>query len=171
LPGLTEAMLGNTWLLPLALVLLAVVLIGYFKGVTIIRRRLSNLEPLRPALRWVPGFAAWAAMYDAGLWMRYQAILLDAGADSEAARTGATNLAGEPALFEQRRQLLDSAAQLGRLRQELGEQIARAELESLDYFETPRNSMVLLIRALIYLLLSSYIIAMYLPIFKLGAIV
>ena len=66
---------------------------------------------------------------------------------------------------------LASAAQLGRLREELAEQLARADEDALAGFERPRNAAVLFIRSLIYLLVSAFIVAMYLPIFKLGAVV
>jgi hypothetical protein len=171
LPPLTRFLLGNAlFLLPLfALALVGVVL--FLVSVHKLKYRLRSLLPARPALRWLPGFGEWGARHDTCLWMRYQAIFIDAGMDADNARTCATLFAGEPVQAGQRLRLLDSAAQLGRLREELAEQLARCDQDALEQFERPRNAAVVFFRAVIYLLVSAFILAMYLPIFKLGALI
>lgn len=171
LPAMTVAMIGSHWiLLPmLGLILLAVVF--YFLGLDKLKRRLFSLQPIRPLLRWIPGFGSWARRYDTGFWLRHYAIFLDAGLAPDAARTAASRHAGEPPAADHRQPLLASAAQLGRLREELAEQLERDRQSTLEQFERPRNLVVILVRAAIYFIVGMYVIAMYLPIFKLGTII
>jgi len=170
MPGFTTMLLGNSWLLAPVLLFVLIGIGAFFVGLKRVKRQLLALAPVRPLLRRVPVFARWAADHDSALWVQYQAILLDAGATPAAAREGAAELAGEPA-DSHRQQLLDSAAQLGRLREELARQIEKHRLSALDGFEGPRNALVLLLRVIVYLFVAAYVLAMYLPIFKLGAII
>jgi hypothetical protein len=171
LPGMTRAVLGSYWLVVPVLLLLLVALVTGFFGLRAVKLRLLRLQPVRPSIGKVPGFGSWSARYDSALWIRYYAIFFDAGLVADAARTAASRLAGAPADNDYRQRLLASADALGRLREELAEQLERDSQQSLEQFEAPRNAAAVLIRALIYLLVGTYVMAMYLPIFKLGAIV
>ena len=170
LPAFTNAVIGSPWLL-LPVPLLLAALLSYVTNLRRFRRRLLALQPVRPMLRWVPGLAEWAASYDTFLWLRYQVIFLDAGLETSAAADAATLLAGEPRERDHRRALFGAAAKLGRLREELAAQLEVDREATLEQFERHRNGIVIFLRVLIYFIVSSYVIAMYLPIFKLGAVV
>jgi type IV pilus assembly protein PilC len=171
LPAFTTMLIGNTWLLPPLFILLLVAVAFYFIGLSRLKKRLLTLQPVRELLRWMPGFSGWATQYDTQLWIRYQAIFLEAGLSAPAARDAASRLAGEPSESDHRIALLHSAEQLGRLREELDAQLASEGATSLARFERQRNAFSIGIRVFIYFIVSSYIVAMYLPIFKLGAVV
>jgi type II secretory pathway component PulF len=135
-----------------------------------VKARRRVLAPRQPLLGRVPGIGSWARDHDVSLWMRYLALLLDAGATPESAAAVATKLAGEPGR-DHRPRLLSSAATLGRLREELARLLDEDTREAAERFEEPRNGLVIGLRALIYLIVSAFLVAMYLPIFKLGSII
>jgi type II secretory pathway component PulF len=168
---MTRLVMGNNWILAPALLLMLAGLVCYFVGLHKLKRRMAGLQPLRPVLRWVPGFANWARDYDSALALQYQAIFLDAGLAPEAAAKAAALHAGNISPGDHRLQLLESAAGLGRLREELAEQLERDRQSTLERFERPRNIVVILIRAIVYIIVGTCVMAMYLPIFKIGATV
>jgi hypothetical protein len=170
LPAFTEFVIGTTWLLVPVLALLIAAVVLFLVGVSKVKARLRMLAPMRPLLARVPGFKAWATDHDVSLWMRYVALLLDAGATPETAAAVATKLAGEPG-SDHRPRLLSSAATLGRLREELARLLEEDAREAAERFEEPRNGLVIGLRVFIYLIVSTYLTAMYLPIFKLGSII
>lgn len=170
LPHFTEFVIGTVWLLaPVLLVLIAAIVL-FLWGVVKLKKRLQTMQPMRPLLARVPGLKEWAHDHDVSLWMRYVALLLDAGATPETATTIATKLAGEPG-DDHRPRLLSIAATLGRLREELARLLDDDAIHAAERFEEPRNGLVIGLRVLIYLIVSTYLIAMYLPIFKLGSII
>jgi hypothetical protein len=170
LPPFTELVIGSAWLIvPVLAVLLAAVAV-FLIGVAKLKTRLQALAPVRSLVARVPGMKAWARDHDVSLWMRYIALLLDAGATPETAATVATKLAGEPG-HDHRPRLLSGAAALGRLREELARFLDEDAREAAARFEEPRNALVIGLRLLIYLVVSTYLVAMYLPIFKLGSII
>lgn len=171
LPAFTSFLIGTTWALIPLFVLLLLAVVFYFIGLRRLERRLVTMQPVRGLLRWLPGLSDWARQYDTFLWMRYHAIFLDAGLERASAHDAASRLAGEPAPGDTRAALLQSAAQLGRLREELEAQLANESAITLTRFERQRNAFSIFVRVFIYLLVSSYVVAMYLPIFKLGAVV
>lgn len=170
LPEFTASVVGNRWVLVPLLAVLVIVMALYLLGLARVRTRLENMRPVLPLLRWVPNFRAWAHAHDTSLWMRYYALFLDAGAQANVAETAAAQLAGEPR-GDHRPRLLESAAKLGRLREELARLLEADVHDANERFESARNTVVLMLRLYIYILLSGYLIAMYLPIFKLGAVV
>jgi hypothetical protein len=169
LPAFTELVIGSAWLFAPILALFVAAIVVFLVGVVKLKQRLQALAPVRPLLARVPGMRAWAKDHDVSLWMRYLALLLDAGATQETAAAIATKLVGEPSGHRPR--LLSSAATLGRLREELTRLLDEDAREAVARFEEPRNGLVLVLRILIYAIVSSYLIAMYLPIFKLGSII
>lgn len=169
LPAFTRSLLGSTWILvPLLLVVLACVA-AYFERLKRLKQRLARLEAVSPVLRWVPGLRSWAARYDGTLWLRYQAIFIEAGADADAARLAASRIVGTTTGVDDRQALFDAAARLGRAREELDEQLENDRQASLEELEQRRNIVVTLVRAVVYLVVGAFVLAMYLPIFKLGA--
>jgi type II secretory pathway component PulF len=170
LPAFTEAAIGNTWILVPVLALLVLAIVAGLVGLARLKERMSALQPLYPLLRRVPILGRWSRSHDAGLWLRYLAIFLDAGATENTARNAAAQIAGSIE-HDHRSRLLHGAALLGRLREELARQIETDERESIERFERPRNDFVLLARLAIYVVIAGYVIAMYLPIFKIGAVV
>jgi type II secretory pathway component PulF len=171
LPAFTEFLIGTTWMLIPLFLLLLLGLVFYFVGLRRLERRLVTMQPVRELLRWLPGLSGWARQYDTFLWMRYQAVFLDAGLNHPSAHDAASRLAGEPLPGDTQVALLNSAAQLGRLREELDAQLANEDAISLTRFERQRNAFSIFVRVFIYFLVSAYVVAMYLPIFKLGAVV
>jgi len=170
LPAFTEFVIGTVWLLAPVLLLLVATIVLFLWGTVKLKRRLEGMQPMRPLLGRVPVLKEWARDHDVSLWMRYVALLLDAGATPETAAAIATKLAGEPG-DDHRPRLLSSAATLGRLREELARLLADDAIHAAERFEEPRNGLVIALRVLIYLIVSTYLIAMYLPIFKLGSII
>jgi hypothetical protein len=170
LPRFTEFVIGSVWLLVPVLALLVAAVVLFLVGVSKVKARLRALEPMQPLLGRLPGIKAWAHDHDVSLWMRYVALLLDAGATPETAAAVATKLAGEPGR-DHRPRLLSSAATLGRLREELARLLDEDAREAAERFEEPRNGLVIGLRVLIYLIVSTCLVAMYLPIFKLGSII
>jgi len=169
LPAFTRALMGSTWILvPLLLVTLAAVA-AYFERISRLKRRLARLEAVSPVLRYVPGLRSWAARYDSTLWLRYQSILIEAGANVEDARAVASRLVGAAPADDDRQALFDAAVHLGRGREELAEQLENDRVASLEGLEQRRNIVVTLIRMLVYLAVGAFVLAMYLPIFKIGA--
>jgi hypothetical protein len=169
LPLFTETAIGTGWLIVPVLLLVIAAVVLYLVGLSKVKHRLEMLEPMRPLLGRVPGLKGWASDHDMTLWLRYFALLLDAGATPEAAAAAATKLAGDPA--DHRPRLLSGAATLGRLREEVQRLIDEDARDALVRFEEPRNALVLAMRVIIYLIVSGLVLAMYLPIFKLGSII
>jgi hypothetical protein len=170
LPRFTTVMIGNIWLPVIVLALVILCGTALFIGLSRLKRRLLALAPVGPLLRRIPGLAHWATAHDTALWTLYQSMLLDAGTTPADARASATALVGEPADVD-RLQFLDCAARLGHLPEELSRQIEQHRTEALASLEGPRNAFVLLLRLAIYILVALYVLAMYLPIFKLGAVI
>jgi hypothetical protein len=170
LPPFTEFVIGTAWLFVPVLALLVVAVVVFLVGLAKLKARLRALAPVLPLVARVPGMKAWARDHDVSLWMRYVALLLDAGATPETAATVATKLTGEPG-NDHRPRLLSSAAALGRLREELARLLEEDARDAAERFEEPRNGLVIGLRVLIYLVVSTYLVAMYLPIFKLGSII
>ena len=163
-------MIGTVWLLALVLLILITAIVLFLWGAVKMKKRLRAMQPMRPLLARVPVLKEWARDHDVSLWMRYVALLLDAGATPETAASIATKLAGEPG-DDHRPRLLSSAATLGRLREELARFLEDDALHAAERFEEPRNGLVIGLRVLIYWIVATYLIAMYLPIFKLGTII
>ena len=170
LPEFTEVMIGGFSLLLPVLVLLFGVLALYVIGLRRLRRRLQALEPVYPLLRRVPGLAQWARLRDETLWLRYFALFLDAGAPDRVARGAADWLAGE-LRSPHRLLLLDSAARLGHVPAEIARVLDVEAREDVERFEQSRSTFILVLRLLVYAVIATYVIAMYLPIFKLGGTV
>jgi hypothetical protein len=169
LPAFTELAIGSGWLLVPALALVVAAVVLFLVGLSKVKHRLEMLEPMRPLLGRVPGLGRWAGEHDMTLWMRYFALLIDAGASPEAAAAAATKLAGEP--VDHRPRLLSSAATLGRLREELDRLLDEDARDALVRFEEPRNTLLLALRLIIYIVVGALVLAMYLPIFKMGSII
>ncbi|HUQ11862.1 MAG TPA: hypothetical protein VM146_16225 [Steroidobacteraceae bacterium] len=170
LPAFTSVMIGNIAVLAPMLALLVLALLSYLVGLARLRQRMQQMQPVSPGITWVPGLGSWARAHDAALWMRFYALFLDSGAPENVAGHAAAQLAGSPTR-DRRPRLLESAAKLGHLRAELTRMLDADEREAAAGFERARNTTVLVLRLYIYLLLSGYVLAMYLPIFKLGAVV
>jgi type II secretory pathway component PulF len=170
LPAFTSVMIGNIAVLAPLLILLVLALVSYLVGLARLKRRMQQMQPVSPGISWVPGLGSWARAHDAALWMRFYALFLDSGVPENVAAHAAEQLTGKPTR-DRRPRLLESAAKLGHLRAEIARMLDADEREAAASFERARNTTVLLLRLYIYLLLSGYVLAMYLPIFKLGAVV
>lgn len=170
LPAFTNVMIGNILVLGPLLALLVLALVCYLAGLAKLKNRMRQMQPVSQGTRWVPGFRGWARAHDAALWMRFFALFLDSGAPENVASHAAAQLAGSPT-GDPRPRLLEGAARLGHLRAELARMLDADEREAAASFERARNTAVLILRLYIYVLLSGYVVAMYLPIFKLGAVV
>ena len=170
MPEFTEVMLGGfSLLLPVLAVLFGAIVL-YVIGLRRFRRRLQALEPVYPLLKRVPGLARWAQLRDETLWLRYYALFLDAGAPDRVARGAADQLAGE-LRSPHRILLLDSAARLGAVRAEVARVLDIEAREDVERFEQSRSAFILVLRLVVYAVIATYVIAMYLPIFKLGSAV
>jgi len=169
LPRFTRALLGSAWIVLPMFLLVLVAMVFFFRRLQSLKQRLLRLEAVGPVLRNLPGFREWSTRYDTTLWLRYQAILIEAGASTDAARLAASRLTHQPHATDYRLALFDAAGRLGRLREELDAQLEGDRDASLERFEEQRNVVVMLVRTLVYVVVGAYVLAMYLPIFKIGA--
>jgi len=171
LPGVTSLMLGSSWIVISLLALLIIATVGFNVGLRRFRQPLLALEPMRPVLGKLPGLRGWAASHDTEMWMRYFAIFSEAGLSFEEAQAAAADIGAVPDGTDHRVSFLGSAAKLGRLREELDAQVEESRHGAVARFEKLRNVIANAVRVAVYLIVAAYILAMYLPIFKLGAIV
>ncbi len=174
LPPLTRFLLAHSW--PLALV----VLVGFSLGASIswfswqLGRAARQLLPLSRGLHRLPLVGRVARSLDALIYLTYVSTLLAGGVLPETARARAATLL-DP---DQPRQpgsplggYLDLAQRLGVLPDEVHSQLrvqARDLSESTDRFG---RTVDVALRLAIYLAISAFVIAMYLPIFTLGSTV
>ena len=169
-PEFTAATIGNGWIALPLIGLLAAVVVGFLIAVLRLQKRLHALQPVTPMFRWIPILSGWARGHDAALWMRYYAIFLDAGATAESAGRAAAQVTGFPD-NDHRTKLVESAVRLGRPREGLEFLLEVEAREAAERFERPRDLAFLLLRLVVYAVVACFVLAMYLPIFKLGAVI
>ena len=179
LPGLTQfAFGGATFTVLLSGSLLLLILLAWF--VYVLRHRLRRYVPLAARLQRVPLVGAVALAYNQYLWLSSARLLAAAGVSgAEALRLAAqrSNLEFEVAkVSEQGRapqSSIDSdlmlSAQLGKLDEELQFQQDAAVETFLTALARCRRRARVVLTICTYILVATFVSAMYLPIFSLGS--
>jgi hypothetical protein len=169
MPTLTSAVLLAPWL-PIAAFLAVLVLAFCVPVAVATKRRHATLQALGDKARRVPLFGEQLRLIDEATWMRHLGVMMASGlsfADAEAATRVCIPGFSIPAETELR---LRSADRLGAARQEVDQLIAERGTHAWLVFGRFRRAVILAVRLLVYLIVATFIIAMYLPIFKLGSL-
>ncbi len=170
LPGFTLALLGNSWLiLPLLLLLIVAVVVLLF-AMRRWRHVVHRLAALGPRARFWPMLQAGVRAHDVSVLLRVIAILVDGKLSLEQAQQAATECFRAVSLDEETSRQLQAANRLERIRGELDRQIERHSRTAWAELLRCRNHWVLVARLIVYVLVGSFVVAMYLPIFKLGTV-
>jgi len=185
LPLLTSAVfkLGGIWVPAVTVaVVLLVGAIAWFA--TTFHRRIQRIEPLPKWPAWLPLAGTVSSYYNLGLLLNYARLLIDAGATPEHAIRVAAREAKQPDFSLDRQSgsvgdiredqaltELAIAAKLGTLKDEIAfqceEHLGNLSLVLVD----ARDRFSLLLKVTIYSFVALLVIAMYLPIFKLGSVI
>ncbi len=171
LPRFTTAIVGNSWIAGAAVLIGVLLVVAFHTGAQRLRKQLLTLRPLSPWLGSLPGLGRWTAEHQSEMWLVYYGIALDATIARAPARQLADDLAGRLPAEDRRGDMLQAAERLGRLQDEIAVQLQRGREAAAERFERLRDIVANAVRLFVYMIISAYVIAMYLPIFKLGAIV
>jgi hypothetical protein len=172
LPGLTAALLGYGPVVVVALlaILAAVALVVW--GFARARRRMLRLETLPRAWERVPAFGAAIAAHRVALAYAFQEIFVAAGLAPAVARVHAEQLTGASlGARTDEAAVLEGAARVGALREELSVQAEQRRAEALAALVRARRIAFHAARLLVYAIIGLFVIGMYLPIFHLGSAV
>ena len=186
LPDYTQAVFdfGGIGIPTFAVVLaITVLLVVYF--VSLFHRRIQQMAPLPRWPKWVPILGRIAETYNLGLFLNYANILRRCGvdapvalADAAAASNQAADLSLETLIndVQAHRQSqalteLGIAARLGNLDSELSYQCDQHVSNLTVALVEARDRFSLALKIALYLFVAALIIAMYLPIFKLGSVI
>ncbi|MDJ0749462.1 MAG: hypothetical protein QNJ11_08250 [Woeseiaceae bacterium] len=186
LPDYTQAVFdfGGVGIPTFAVVLaLTVGLVVFF--VSLFHRRIQQMAPLPRWPKWAPILGRIAETYNLGLFLNYANILRKCGVDARVAVADAAaasnqaedlaldTLANDVAAHRQSNALteLGIAARLGNLDSELSHQCEQHVGNLTLALVEARDRFSLVLKIALYLFAAALIIAMYLPIFKLGSVV
>lgn len=186
LPDYTQAVfdLGGVGIPTFAVVLaLTVGLVVYC--VSLFHRRIQQMAPLPRWPKWAPILGKIAETYNLGLFLNYAHILRRCGvepgnaiADAAAASNQSHELSLDSLVKEirahgQSRALteLGTAARLGNLDAELSYQCEQHVGNLTLALVEARDRFSLVLKIVLYLFVAALIVAMYLPIFKLGSVI
>lgn len=186
LPDYTQAVFnfGDVGIPTFAVVLaLTVGLVVYF--VSLFHKRIQQMAPLPKWPKWAPILGRIAETYNLGLFLNYANILRKCGVDPTVAVADAAaasnqseelsldSLTNEVRAHRQSQALteLGIAARLGNLDAELSHQCEQHVSNLTLALVEARDRFSLVLKIVLYLFVAALIIAMYLPIFKLGSVV
>lgn len=186
LPDYTQAVFnfGNVGIPTFAVVLaMTVGVVVYF--VSIFHKRIQQMAPLPRWPKWAPILGRIAETYNLGLFLNYASILRKCGVDPAVAINDAAaasnqsedlsldSLANSTQVHGQSLALteLGIAARLGNLDSELSHQCEQHVSNLTLALVEARDRFSLVLKIVLYLFVAALIIAMYLPIFKLGSVV
>jgi len=175
---------GNAGLPAFALLLAAAVALVVF-FVRLFHRRIQTMSPLPRWPKWTPVVGEMARTYNFGLFLNYARILRQCGVEPQRAVTDAATLTHQdaslsldtlksgvhsreqfPALTE-----LGIATRLGHFDAELSHQCEQ-HLNTLTLaLSNTRDRFSVFLKLALYLLIGALVVAMYLPIFKMGSVI
>jgi hypothetical protein len=170
LPRLTAALLGDGPVVVLVLLAILVAIGVVAWGFARARRRMLRLEASPRAWERAPVFGRALAAHRVALGYGLQEVFLAAGVAPSVARVEAEQLTGA-ALPERADEaaVLEAAARVGALREELRVQAEQRRAEALAALMRARRIAFHVARLLVYAVIGLFVIAMYLPIFNLGS--
>ncbi|MDH3620686.1 MAG: hypothetical protein OER91_07335 [Gammaproteobacteria bacterium] len=168
LPALTAAVFKYGAGVPIvAIVTLAIIVFVAWFAITTIRR-MKSLEPLPAWPHSMPLFGSVARSYNQLLLLNFARLLMESGVSQDDAIRVAARETGQPETLGAE---LAIAAKLGNLRNEITRQ-CEERLDSLALAMVgARDRFALFLKIAIYSLVAVLVIAMYLPIFRLGSVI
>lgn len=186
LPAFTAGVLASAGIgLPLLVLLVLAVLILAAHFAVKFRRRIRSLSPLPRLPRWLPFGGAVAETYNRSLFLNFTRILLECGVAVERAVEVAARLANQPpsldyaaleasagaAASDRTLRELGVAARLGNLPAEVAARCDIQEAELAHVLATSRNRFSLGTSIVVGVLVAIVVIAMYLPLFRMGSLI
>lgn len=186
LPALTRAVFAATDAgYPLLAIAALLVIAAAIWFAIVFRRRVRSLSPLPGIPGRVPLAGAVAETYNTGLFLNFTKMLLDCGVSVDQALAAAAQHANrKPVLDAEALRALDKAptgnrvlgelaiaARLGQLQPEIDSQCERHEADLAAALVAARDRFSLGTSIVVGLLVGLIVIAMYLPIFRMGAVI
>lgn len=181
-PELTEFFVGGPGGVLLALVLALCVAPGAAALVTA-HRRIQQLAPMPAIPAWVPVFGHLASTYNFGLFINFARLLVRSGVPQDQAFAKAASVARQPAdvvaaIADGRTDdtvgglastELAIAARLGQVDVELEHQCDQHVGSLVLALSRVRDRFALAMKLALFILVGAIVVAMYLPLFKMGA--
>lgn len=170
---------------PLFAVVLALVVGIVVLFVALFHRRIQQLSPLPRWPTWAPVIGKIAESYNLGLFLNYTRILRESGVDPKQAVADAAEAANQPdglsydqlgvdeSSFSQLPVLteLGVAAKLGHFDSEISHQCDQHVGNMSLVLVEARDRFSLILKIALYSFVAALVIAMYLPIFKMGSVI
>jgi len=184
LPALTGWLLGNSSGVFGAIMLgFALMMAGYVFFMLQIKSASANLRSLNPALRYVPMFRHFADCYSRFMSINFSLLLLSAELPAQRVLKLSSQLCNDQAMldFENARSKLDRmensmlsniafAREAGNLGAELEYCVNEQAYKLAGALNILRHNSLLFFHVLLALFIGLFVIAMYLPIFKMGEV-
>jgi type II secretory pathway component PulF len=171
LPAFTQLVLNTSIVLwPMFVLMVGTVLSAWFITLRL-RKRVLALLPFSARACSLPVIRSIARDHNTMLWLYDTRVFLSAGLSSQDARDAASRRVSNIYLPKLNAEHIECAAKLGTLEMELAAQVTAIEDRQMRSLVRARTLGLYFLRFLIYWWIGGLIIAMYLPIFKLGAII
>jgi type IV pilus assembly protein PilC len=171
LPAFTQLVLNTSILLWPMFVLMAVIIASAWFITLRLRKRVLALRPFSARACSLLIVRSIARDHNTMLWLNDTSVFLSAGLSSQDARAAASRHVGNIYLSKLNTEHIECAAKLGTLEMELVAQVTAIEDQQMRSLVRARTIGLYLLRFLVYWWIGGLIIAMYLPIFKLGSII
>ncbi|MEL6868886.1 MAG: hypothetical protein AAFO81_03710 [Pseudomonadota bacterium] len=185
LPQLTATLFASGGFgVPLLVVVLAVFLVLAVWFVVLFRRRINAVAPLPRWLAWLPFMGTVTKTYNLNLFLNFTRALIDSRVETRQAvdlaaaasnqpvslnigslAAGDFGAASDPALTE-----LSIAARLNRFEQEVEFQCEQHSHRLSAALIRTRDRFSLVLKFILYVFIGTLVVAMYLPIFKMGTV-
>lgn len=175
LPVFSAALLGGEQILPALLLVLALIVAGLivFSGITV-RNRLQRMAPLPAWVTLLPGLGTLRQSWQRDLYLNTLRLLRRAGlGDAEAQAIAAEQSGFDVALASRDRAMeaLAIAEPLGLLDSELDSQCSDHVARLTDDLLAARDRIAFATKVILYAVIALLVIAMYQPLFQMGAII
>jgi type IV pilus assembly protein PilC len=171
--------------LPIVVVILVTIVSLSAWFVTAFYRRIQRFEPLRRWPAWLPVAGRISATYNFGLFINFAHILLQCGVSAERAIKVAANLSNQAPDFDHEKLIrsgspfgdmpaieqLAIAARLGQIDRELAYQCEQHVATLSTALIGVRERFSIVLKLVLYFFIATLIVAMYLPIFKMGSVI
>ena len=168
-------MLGDNGIFPVVILILTLLVVVCVLCAYHIRVRVAQFRPLSRLASWIPGVKKLSDVYSYFLFVQYSTVLHKSGVPADAAiqhGEAFSNLkhANQKSLGLWRT-AVNSAGQMGALLTELEYQCDQISSMFGKYMIIVRERLTLWVQVILGLLVGTLIVAMYLPIFKMGEVV
>lgn len=175
LPAFSAALLGGEQALPGVMVGLSLVVAALVVSAgVVIHSRLQRMAPLPGWVTLLPGLGTLRQSWQRDLYLNTLRLLRRAGVDGAAAQTTAASTSGFDAAgagHDRAIEALSIAEPLGLLDRELDSQCADHVARLTDDLLAARNRIAVATKLILYATIALLVIAMYQPLFQMGAII